>query len=109
MILLVGFSVSLLVFFIFFWLFSNTNRSLQKQQAAVLQASAAQAKSFTISSKDIETIAGDDILTTQLDLARAYIETDRKNLAKNILNNVLLHGTTEQKRDAKRLMEYAKL
>jgi FimV-like protein len=105
MIILVGFGVSLLVFFVLFWFFSNTKHTLQEQEAAAIQASAMHAKNFTISSKDIETIAGDDVLTTQLDLARAYIETERKALAKNILNNVILQGSLEQQAEARGLME----
>lgn len=109
MILLVGVFISLLIFFVFFLLFSNTRRSLEKQKAVAIQVSSDHRKSFSISSKDIETIAGDDVFTTQLNLARAYIETGRKNLAINILNNVILQGAPDQKFEAKRLIESAKL
>ncbi len=101
MIILIGAGVSLLTFFVFFWFFSNADNKQQKQLKA---AEAAANKHFTISSKDIETISGDDVMTTQLDLARAYLETDRKKLAKSILNNVLQHGDTEQQHEAKRLL-----
>jgi len=53
-------------------------------------------KLLLLAVKTLKTIAGFDVMTTQLDLARAYIETGRKNLAKNILNNVMLHGTADQ-------------
>ena len=102
MIILIGFASSLLVFFVFFWVFSNADTKETKALAAT-RASLAN-KNFTISSKDIETIAGDDVMTTQLDLARAYIETERKNLARSILKNVLQHGSMEQKQEAKRLI-----
>ncbi len=100
MIILIGAAISLAVFLILFWFFSN--HSMQPLQA--LEAASQSSKSFTISSKDIETISGDDLLSTQLDLARAYLETDRKNLAKNILNNVLQQGSEEQRREARRLL-----
>lgn len=102
MIILTGLGASLVVFFVFFWFFSNTNTKSLKAVAAEQARQAS--KTFTISSKDIETIAGDDVLTTQLDLARAYIETDRKKLAKSILSNVLDQGNLEQKQEAKRLL-----
>lgn len=108
MIILFGISVSLLIVIAFYWIFSANSRSLEKQKAQ-LSARTAHEKAFTISSKDIETIAGFDVMTTQLDLARAYIETGRKNLAKNILNNVVLHGNAEQQVEAKRLLENMKL
>ncbi len=98
MIILIGLAISLVVFLVLFWFFSSTKHlkpSLPPQQLN---------KAFTISSKDIENIAGDNVLTTQLDLARAYIETDRKSLAKSILTNVLVQGSADQKQEAKRLL-----
>lgn len=101
MIILIGIGASIFVFLVSFWFFSRVESSPKKRSATGLQASV---KSFAISSKDIENISGDDVLTTQLDLARAYIETDRKGLAKNILNNVLLHGSLDQRSEAQQLM-----
>jgi FimV-like protein len=57
------------------------------------------------SSKDINAIAGDDVIATQLDLAKAYIEMDQKNLAKRILNDTLKCGNTAQKHAARQLIE----
>jgi FimV-like protein len=62
--------------------------------------------SFTISSHDINAIAGDDVIATQLDLARAYIETGRKQLAKKILIYVLTQGTVNQQQEAQRLLGF---
>lgn len=45
-----------------------------------------------ITSQDIKAIAGDSVMATQLDLARAYIEMDNKQLAKKILEHVIEHG-----------------
>ena len=53
-----------------------------------------------ITSQDIRAIAGDDVLTTQLDLARAYIEIGKKKLAKKILDHVAQHGNLRQKQVA---------
>lgn len=59
----------------------------------------------SISSHDIKAIAGDDVITTQLDLARAYIELDKFTLAKKILEHVVEHGNSNQQDEAKKLME----
>lgn len=60
---------------------------------------------ITISSKDITAIAGEDKIATQLDLARAYIETGRKQLAKKILDDVLRRGAEIQQQEAQRLIQ----
>lgn len=57
-----------------------------------------------ITSRDIRAIAGDDIMVTQLDLARAYIELDKKKLAKQILDHVMKHGNSMQQQSARQLM-----
>ncbi|HEX2549067.1 MAG TPA: FimV/HubP family polar landmark protein [Gammaproteobacteria bacterium] len=59
-----------------------------------------------ISSRDIKAIAGDSVMATQLDLARAYIELGKRNLAKQILNHVIQHGTLSEKEAAEQLMVY---
>lgn len=55
---------------------------------------------------DFTTIAGDDLISTQLDLARAYIETDKRQLAKSILDLVVKQGTKAQKDEAQELLSY---
>ncbi|MBV8802271.1 MAG: hypothetical protein JO131_04785, partial [Gammaproteobacteria bacterium] len=57
-----------------------------------------------ITSKDIRAIAGDDMMVTQLDLARAYIELGKKKLAKQILDHVIKHGNPSQQQSARQLM-----
>jgi len=57
-----------------------------------------------ITSKDIRAIAGDDMMITQLDLARAYIELGKKKLAKQILDHVIKHGNPSQQQSARQLM-----
>lgn len=51
----------------------------------------------------IEAIAGDDVIATQLDLARAYIETGKKQSAKNILDHVIAKGSMAQQNEAQLL------
>lgn len=54
--------------------------------------------------RDLSAIAGDDLMTTQLDLARAYIETGRTQLAQTILASVIKQGNSTQQKEAKQLM-----
>jgi FimV-like protein len=60
--------------------------------------------SIVITSKDIRAIAGDDVMVTQLDLARAYLELGKKKLAKQILDHVIKHGNPSQQQSARQLM-----
>lgn len=54
--------------------------------------------------QDMTAIAGDNIFTTQLDLAKAFIETNNSKSAKKILKTVKRHGSTAQKAEAKHLL-----
>jgi FimV-like protein len=55
--------------------------------------------------QDINAIAGDDVMSTQLDLAKAYIEMDRKKMAKKMLQKVEKQGSSTQQRQARQLLE----
>lgn len=57
-----------------------------------------------IRSQDIKAIAGDDIMATQLDLARAYMELDKKGLARKILEHVIQYGNPTQQVEARELI-----
>lgn len=57
-----------------------------------------------LTAQDIRAIAGDDVMITQLDLARAYIELGKIKLAKQILNNVLTKGDDDQQQAAQQLL-----
>ncbi len=59
---------------------------------------------LVVTSQDISAIAGDDVISTQLDLARAYIETGKTQLAKKILEYVEVHGDIVQQDEAQRLL-----
>lgn len=52
----------------------------------------------------IQEFAGEDLMATQLDLARAYIEMDQKDLATEILQQVLKEGSVIQRKNAKELL-----
>ena len=54
---------------------------------------------------EMSEIAGENPIATQLDLARAYIEMDKKQLAKNILLKISKNGSTMQKQQARQLIE----
>ena len=57
-----------------------------------------------LTSHDIKAIAGDDVITTQLDLARAYIEMGKKKIAQQLLQHVTQHGNETQKQEAQQLL-----
>jgi FimV-like protein len=63
-----------------------------------------QKSTVVITSQDIKAIAGEDMMATQLDLARAYIEIGKVRLAKKILDHVAQHGNSGQQRVAHQLM-----
>lgn len=55
-------------------------------------------------SSDFDAIAGDDVMATQLDLARAYVEADKSSLAVPILESIISQGSNEERQEAKRLL-----
>lgn len=61
-----------------------------------------------LSSQDIRAISGGDVMATQLDLARAYIEMDKTSLAKKILLHVAEHGNPAQQQEARQLVNVLK-
>lgn len=54
--------------------------------------------------KDVSAIAGDDPVATQLDLAKAYIESGKAQLARIILAAVIKHGSSHDQEEAQRLL-----
>lgn len=58
-----------------------------------------------VNSQDVKAIAGDDQLATQLDLARAYIETGRLALARKMLTQVLAKANATQAAEANHLLD----
>lgn len=53
---------------------------------------------------EVGDFAGEDEITTQLDLARAYIETGKEHLAKTILHSVITQGNVTQQEEAQQLL-----
>lgn len=53
---------------------------------------------------DISSIAGEDVIATQLDLARAYVESGKIRLAKKILESIVEQGSHAQQNEAKELL-----
>ena len=92
--------ISLAVFFIFF-----IKKNKKKKLIKIIQESKPiKQPAFIITSQDIKAIAGEDMIATQLDLARAYIEIDKKKLAKKILEHVAQNGNSGQQLAAYQLM-----
>ncbi|MDR3491166.1 MAG: FimV/HubP family polar landmark protein [Gammaproteobacteria bacterium] len=54
---------------------------------------------------DFSNIAGEDVIATQLDLAKAYIEMNQTKMAKQILNKALKHGNSSQQQEARQLVD----
>lgn len=77
---------------------------LFRQPTSALPMTKVPTENFKINSNDIRAIAGDDEVSTQLDLARAYLDSGRKQLAKKILEHVLQHGDGIQQQEAKQLL-----
>ena len=55
--------------------------------------------------EELDFLSGTDESETKLDLARAYIDMDDNDGAKEILQEVLEEGTDQQKEDANKLMD----
>lgn len=57
---------------------------------------------------ELASIAGDDLVATQLDLARAYLETDNYSAAIKLLKFVDENGTSPQQNEAKQFIKRIK-
>lgn len=100
---------AILIFALGTYLIFRLNRSRLKPasvpKAAKPNTSKTPRKSeTTTSSSDINAIAGDDPVSTQLDLARAYIDSGKNQLAKIILESVAETGSNEHQEEAQRLL-----
>jgi len=95
--------MSAIAFFIFFNK-KNKKKKLIKVIKIIQESKPIKQPAFVITSQDIKAIAGEDMIATQLDLARAYIEIDKKKLAKKILEHVAQNGNSGQQLAAYQLM-----
>jgi len=82
-----------------FWIRSNHPIVIQRN---IIQKEIA---SFDLP-QDVSAIAGDNVIATQLDLARAYIETNQKHQAMIILDMIVQQGSITQQEEAKELMNF---
>lgn len=80
-------------------LIRSRSKQLQKIDAETFHENTNQ-----LSKTDMEMLAGEDVITTQLDLARAYIEMGKNKLAKSLLLHVSKQGKPKQKIEARELI-----
>ena len=99
----VGFSIFIFALFKVFQPI-RARKKAAKQAAAI--AKQHPGVKLVVTSSDISAIAGDDVIATQLDLARAYIETGRYILAKKILDHARDHGNKIQQKEAYLLLKH---
>ena len=94
--------------FVFAFAIYKVLQPARSRKKAIKAAEAAKpaASKLVITSSDISAIAGDDVMATQLDLARAYVETGRYTLAKKILDHVHEHGNSFQQQEAHELLKF---
>jgi FimV-like protein len=71
-----------------------------RQSVVIVPAPNNPPSKFVLTAKDISCIAGDDVMATRLDLARAYLETGKRKLAKQILESVAKQGSHTQQEEA---------
>jgi FimV-like protein len=90
-----------LISFLFIFFMRDRRPSLPVSAPAISPPSP-----FVITSHDIKAIAGDHVMTTQLDLARGFIEIGKTALAEKILKHVLEKGDPEHRVLAQKLMMY---
>ncbi|EKD70601.1 MAG: hypothetical protein ACD_46C00484G0019 [uncultured bacterium] len=84
-----------------YWIFKKPANSTAQQPIEHDSTLSGQEK---IINTDLTAISGDDVVGTQLDLARAFIEIENKQSAKKILEQVVLEGNTEQQDEARFLL-----
>lgn len=84
----------------------SPKRKLKLNKACTIQKSAISPSPVHTRPKfDVSAIAGEDLVGTKLDLARAYIETGKKKLAKHILLDVVTQGSATQQSEARTLLD----
>ena len=54
---------------------------------------------------DLETLSGEDLISSKLDLATAYISMEDKFAARVLLDEVIAQGSEEQRQEAKKLLK----
>ena len=88
---------------------SQMNTQIDTKENAKTHATATQEeKNISIAEliQTINQVAGEDKITTQLDLARAYMEVGKIQLAKNILQQIIQQGSESQQQEATYLLNF---
>ena len=96
-------TIALSIFFILFIVYVRKKIFLRPKKRVSAIKEQTPSSPTIITSQDIKAIAGEDVLATQLDLARAYIELNKKKIAKQILSHVIQHGNENLKDAAQKL------
>lgn len=102
--ILLGIALSLVSILIVVILVYQFKKPPQEVLPPPVSTQTKQSEHWVITSQDIKAIAGDDVMVTKLDLARAYIELGKKKLAHQILSHVQQHGNDVQQQAAKQLI-----
>ena len=105
-------TISLVAFVIFslglYWIVRSARDEEARANAAYapMRFKSGRSEKFILpdTANDVSEIAGDDPMATQMDLARAYIETDKKQFARIILTAVIREGSTIHQEEAQRLL-----
>lgn len=101
--MLLGGAVALSVVFLFFWkkLFLKN----QAEHDCHADCHHVHAEGASIDSAELSAISGEDVQVTQLNLAKAYLEINNTDLAKSLLNSVLVHGNLVQRKEAEKILQ----
>lgn len=105
MLLSIG-SGSLFIFLIGLYFILRKKKVDHQEPADLPHAINENAAEKMVTAKDLSAIAGDDMIATQLDLARAYIETGKLSLAKKILESAKQQGNEIQRKEATTLLDF---
>ena len=81
-------------------------KPIEEVQFAHEKKNLANNMTIPLTHQDVASIAGDNITSTRLDLARAYVETDNRIMAKNILEEVITQGSSAEKKEALNLLNH---
>lgn len=101
----VGFG-SLLLFTVgMYFIFSKIGKTPAKFSSHPVKSAIIVPKLSAADMQNISGIAGGDVISTKLDLARALIEVGNQNSAKAILKSVVKHGNAAQQQEAQRLTQ----
>ncbi len=101
-------SAALLVFMLGVYLILRLSREKKPVRLSVASTSKKSKRSEKITPSEalnhVSSISAEDPVATQLDLAKAYIESGKAQLAKVILASVIRHGSTAYQQEAQRLL-----